>query len=471
MNRRAIETALEEGIIGPLSELRGGTFHGQRTEHGVITQSPLGFVHWGVHVMANGFRPDEGLSRQDAAVMLARAWKLDVSNTTNPGFADWASLAASADNSLAEIQGAIAALYNVGLFGTPVTGDFNGSAALTDTTWLTYMQDEVVAPVYFLPRPTWGYSPRRNVLLYTANPAAEIYVSRNLNGALNTAPGGVMEPGPVVVDAASRYHEFHNTGNDGPRGFLGYDIGGTANDRQYPIIRAIAIDPSRTVSQVTGQESRGEWNLWRPATDDFQAERIFARNELGAGSPLVYRIFNRSDGVLAMSFYIEGTERAVVWDALNLNRANTFAGNHDNLRTFIVNELASPAIAANASARIDLVLSHSDGDHVQQTWAFCGLDAFNVANNIAGHSIFACRRMAAAVGGGTITDRVETGDQFDLGGGAVLTTHVFPGHGSNHIILHDAEFGLLFGSDILGCTRAGSADDVGISAMRADLFL
>ena len=469
-NRRAIETALEEGVVGPLSVLRGGSFHGQRTENGVITQSPLGFVHWGVHVMANNFRPNEVLTRQDAAVMLARAWKLDISDTINPGFDDWATLAISPDYSLAELQGSIVALYNVGLFDVPL-GNFYGIAAFTTADgWLSHMQDEVVAPVYFMPRPTWGYSPRRNILLYTANPAAEIYVSRNLNGQLNTALGGIIEPGPVVIDAQSRFHEFHNTGNDSARGFLGYDIGGTVNFRQYPIIRAIAVDHSKTVYQAPGQESRGEWNLWRPPTWDFNSELIFARNELGPGSPLVYRIFNRSDGVLAMAFYIEGTERAIVWDALNLNRANTMAGNHVNLRNYVVSNLAGPAIAANASELIDLVISHSDGDHVQQTWSFCGLDAFNISEGIAGHRIFACRRMSATVGGGTLTDRVVTGDEFDLGG-IVLTVYEFPGHNNNHIILHDAQFGFLLGSDVLGCTRSGSADDVGISNLRSDAFL
>jgi hypothetical protein len=65
---------------------------------------------------------------------------------------------------------------------------------------------------------------------------------------------------------------------------------------------------------------------------------------------------------------------------------------------------------------------------------------------------------------------VDEGDIFHLG---TCDLHVFalPGHANGLVILQDKVNGLIFATDIYGCTRAGSADNVAVSGVRADLLL
>ncbi|MCL1810001.1 MAG: S-layer homology domain-containing protein [Clostridiales bacterium] len=431
--KRAIEAALEEGVVGPKG------YVGKRS-------GGDGKKEWGTDVVGS-FKPDDPITREDAAVMLARAFKLNVSDI-NSGYDDNAAFSGD------EARGSVAALAKLGLLGA-VAGNFNPASACDRDEVLALfaaMKNGVVSPVYFIPRPTTGYAPRRNIKLYTANPAAEIYVSRNLNGALNTAPGGRIEPGDPVKSVATRYSEYSNLNNDAPRGYIGYDIGGS-NYYQYPVIKAFAVDPTKAL-KTESEITRGDWNVWRPAHAPFQHELIFEKGALGPNSPAVYRLFERSDSVLAMAWYVEGSEYAIVNDALNLSQANTNAGGYENLKNYVINHVTSPGhpLKDNPQERLHLVIGHSDGDHTAQVYAF------------AGHRIYGSTRYSNA------TNRVVNGDTINLGD-STLTVYELPGHNSNSIILQDKESGLIFGSDIYACTRAGSVDDVGISNLRSDLFL
>ncbi len=60
---------------------------------------------------------------------------------------------------------------------------------------------------------------------------------------------------------------------------------------------------------------------------------------------------------------------------------------------------------------------------------------------------------------------------FDLGGGVDFRVFALPGHANCNIILQDKDNGLIFASDIYGCTRAGSADNVAVQQVKADLLL
>ena len=443
--QRAIETALEEGVVGP------------RDRPGVTTVTDERGVLPTALDVVGAFNPNGNLTREDAAIMLARAYKLDISNIAH-GFGDDGAFSGN------EARGSVKALADLGLFGA-VAGNFNPAAAIDNTEALnlfTAMKNGVAAPVYFVPRPTTRYAARRNIRLYTANSEAEIYVSRNLNGALNSAIGGRAEPADVVKSADVRYSEYHNTDNDSMRGFLGYDIGNTTglnNERKYPVVKAIAVDTSKTLKPESAQ-TRAEWNLFRPARSPFDHELIFAKGELGVNSPAVYRLFHRSDGVQAMAWYIEGSQYAVVNDALNQNRANTDAGNYLNLRDYVLTYLANPTIKADPVRRLHLVVGHDNGDHTAQVYAFAD----------AGHLVYGSRRYnPSAVPPNQLIHAVN-GDTIDLGD-SVLTVYELPGHSATSIILQDKVSGMIFGSDVYGCTRAGSVDDVGISNLRSDLFL
>ncbi|MCL2165150.1 MAG: cadherin-like beta sandwich domain-containing protein [Oscillospiraceae bacterium] len=430
--QKAIETALEEGVVGPVGHV------------GKRTTSEDGKREWGVDVVGS-FNPNDPITREGAADMLARAWKLDTAS------------------------GGLSALTTLGInIGAGAPAD-----QADRDVWLgilNTMKTSVVAPVYFVPRPTEGLAPRRNIKLYTANPAAEIYVSRNTNGSLTTPPYEAPVADPVKNNA-SRYSEYHNTGNDDPRGYIGYDATATTTypGYKYPVIKAIAVDPSKTLkpeSEVTS----GKWKIWRPLVPArFQHELVFDKDYFNPGSPKVYRIFERSDSVLAMAWYVEGTEKAFVNDALNLSRTNAENNNIQNLRDYVVEHVVSNGHPAKTAPleNLYLVIGHTDVDHFAQTYSFDG------------HYVYGGRRSRSSFNG-QITepnrDRItilDTGDTLDIGG-CVLNVYSFPNHNSNSIVLHDKVSGLVFGSDIMACVRAGSADDVAISSAnstKSDVFL
>ena len=69
---------------------------------------------------------------------------------------------------------------------------------------------------------------------------------------------------------------------------------------------------------------------------------------------------------------------------------------------------------------------------------------------------------------------VQEGDQFELGTAAApLKFDVWtpPGHENSLVMIHDKVSGFLFSTDFYGCTRMGTADNVGITGARADLLL
>ena len=70
-----------------------------------------------------------------------------------------------------------------------------------------------------------------------------------------------------------------------------------------------------------------------------------------------------------------------------------------------------------------------------------------------------------------LVKNADEGDSFDLGGGFVFEVYAMPGHANGNIVINDKKSGMVFASDIYGCTRAGSADNVGVSGLKADRLL
>ncbi|MEZ5072492.1 MAG: cadherin-like beta sandwich domain-containing protein [Bacteroidales bacterium] len=292
----------------------------------------------------------------------------------------------------------------------------------------------VVAPVQAVPVTT-AVSPRRYIKLWCPTEGADIHFTRD---------GSEPTLESEVYDLATMGHIAEMVGSrDGS--------GATADTREV-CYKAFAVVEGRKSSPVNTMV----WTLHRPLDDVFRSDRIVEGDEQ---TPTVYRVYNNSESVRAMCWFIEGPERGIVFDALQ-----TPVDKH-NLKEFIDGLTDKPYI---------LVVGHEHGDHDAQMPAF--LDA--------GIETYLCRRGWASVGrpggfGAFVTDpamqkkvkNVDEGDSFDLGGGCVFEVYAMPGHANGNIVLNDKQSGMVFGSDIYACTRAGSADNVGVSGLKADRLL
>jgi len=121
-----------------------------------------------------------------------------------------------------------------------------------------------------------------------------------------------------------------------------------------------------------------------------------------------------------------------------------------------------------------LVIGHEHGDHDAQAPNFlaAGVEVYlnrrgwPMASSSFGpfKAVFPDPEAQAKV------RNVDEGDVFHLGN-SDLYVYAQPGHANGNIVLQDKANGLIFSSDVYGCTRAGSADNVGIFGVRTDLML
>nr|WP_321357232.1 cadherin-like beta sandwich domain-containing protein [uncultured Draconibacterium sp.] len=292
----------------------------------------------------------------------------------------------------------------------------------------------VVAPVQAVPVTT-AVAPRRYIKLWCPTEGAAIYFTRD--GSEPT-----MESEVYNLEQMGHIAEM-----------IGFrDGSGSSTGLREVVYKAFAVKDGleKSATHIL------KWNLYRPLDDEFQSDLIVEGDEK---TPKVYRVYNDSESVRAMCWYIEGPEKGIVFDALQ-----TTVDKH-NLKDYIDKIATKPYI---------LVVGHEHGDHDAQMPAFLN----------AGIETYLNKRGWASVGrvggfGAVVTDPekqklvkdVEEGDSFDLGGGCVFDVYAMPGHANGNIVLNDKQSGMVFGSDIYSCTRAGSADNVGVSGLKVDRLL
>ena len=292
----------------------------------------------------------------------------------------------------------------------------------------------VVAPVQAVPVTT-AVAPRRYIKLWCPTEGATIYFTRD-----GSEPNMESE----IYDIGQMGHIAEMIGNRGGSG--------ATSDTREVIYKAFAVKEGMETSPVNTMK----WKLYRPLDDEFQSDLIVEGDEK---TPKVYRVYNDSESVRAMCWFIEGPDKGIVFDALQ-----TSVDRH-NLKDYIDKLATKPYI---------LVIGHEHGDHDAQMPAFID----------AGIETYLCNRGWSSVGrpggfGAVVTDpekqklvkNVDEGDSFDLGGGCVFEVYAMPGHANGNIVLNDKQSGMVFGSDIYSCTRAGSADNVGVSGLKADRLL
>jgi len=388
---------------------------------------------------SGNFNPESKISRQDVAVIFAKAFKIADSDKTVE-FSDSTSISKEAIksvNALVELgymSGKTATLFapNDPITNAEVNSIFN---KITSTT---------VAPVQALPKQTVEpyTAPRRFIKLYTPTDGAKIYYTK----------ASSIEGWPTVEDPTTSSDEYVLAINGHISELVGSRSGELEVPDNYVVYKAIAVKDGK-VSPV----QTFKWHLNRPMDGEFLYKQL---KEKTATSPAVYEIFRNNESVRAMAWYMEGADSGIVFDALQTPESVK------NLKTFIDENIASKSYIA--------ILGHEHGDHDAQVPNFIN----------GGIDVYANQRGWAAIGspggfGAVVTTpeaqakvkNVEEGMTFDLGGGTVFEVYALPGHANGNVGLYDRESGYLFSSDFYGCTRAGSADTVGISGVRADLLL
>jgi len=378
------------------------------------------------------FDPNAQLARQDAAVMLVKAFHLPL--TTKTGFfKDEAAISSYA-------KASVNTLAALGYMTISTDQRFNPMKALTKDDMeilFSRITAAMVAPVQALPK-TNAVAPRRYVKLFCPTPGATIHYTTD--GTEPTADSPVY-----TVETKGHIMEMIGTRGGGPDEPVPTD--------RVVTYKAIAFKDGMAASPV----QTFVWNLHRPLMDDFQVLQLEKKTSV---SPAIFRICNDSESVRPLAWYIEGPNSGIVYDALQT------PADKKNLKTFVDGFATKPYI---------LIIGHEHGDHDAQAMNFmnAGVDVYLNERGWASTSstggpfqpIFSTPEAQARV------KNVEEGMKFDLGGGIVFEAVALPGHANGNVAIHDRKNGLLFASDFYGCTRAGSADNVGVAGMPPDLLL
>lgn len=367
---------------------------------------------------SGNFNPKSEISREEAAVILVDAFKLEESNQAAP-FSDYETISS-------EARGSVNALVELGYMTGSTAKHFKPNEPIKRSE-VNQIFDKItstmVTPVQALPKQN-AIAPRRYVKLYTPTPGATIYY---------TTDGSTPTTSSQVYSVESKGH-----------------INEMLSNSQLPertvVYKAIAVKDGMITSPV----QTFTWKLYRPAIDDFQHVVI---QEKTVTSPAVYQLYNDSESVRAMAYYIEGQESGIMFDALQTQF------NVKNLKEYIDKNIATKSYS--------MIVSHTHVDHIMQ-----------IPNFLKDHEVYINERGWAEISRQVITNpeeqakvkNIDEGDVFDLGG-SKLDVYALPGHSNSLIMLQDKKNGLLFASDIYGCTRAGSADNVNVSGVRVDLLL
>ena len=350
----------------------------------------------------NRFHPEKPVTRQDASAILALAFKIPASS--------------------------VADLMKPG--SGPEPKPTSGLSRADAAGILKKITTAHVAPVQVMPKSgTTSY--RRFINMTCPTPGARIHYTIADDGAE-----------PAEPTASSKVY-------DPSSGFLLLDnpIASTT-DAKFWRLKAIAVKDGMAASGVQSFA----YYIARPRTAPFEARLVHAAT---SSSPAVWDVWNPSDFNRPHVYFIEGSERGVVFDAGQYALAKG-----SNIKTFVDTLATKPYVA---------VLGHNHIDHVEQVHSYvaAGIKLYVTPQDKG--FLDASTRVdfkAASAASAPIRD----GDVLDLGN-VQLHAYQTPGHENGLMILQEKKNGWVFGSDMFGCNRPATADITAISGVKMDLYL
>lgn len=371
------------------------------------------------------FQPTSPISRQDAAALLAKVFML---NDDVDGLWPFIDRNEIREENYRAVNAVVEPGYMKGISASLFKPNESLTAQEFDEIFNNITQS-VVAPVQAVPN-TNSVAPRRYVKLWTPTPGATIYFTSDRSEPTDKSP---------IYTVATNGH-----------------VNEMLSTQQLPerdvVYKAFAAKPGMKPSPIR----TFTWHLYRPKIAEFNHRQLI---EKSATRPAIYQIWSDAESVRAMAYYIEGQDRGICFDALQTQPDQA------NLKEYIETHMATKPF--------DLVIGHEHGDHDAQAMNFlkAGLDVY--ANNRGWNTLANSGTFPAVVADPKDQEKIKNIDEGDMLslGGCDLYVYALPGHANGNIILQDKVNGLIFSSDIYGCTRAGSADNVNVSGVKVDLLL
>ena len=374
------------------------------------------------------FHPGAPMSREDAADLFVKAFQIPASTTD--------ALSAFADGHLVSLhrKASVTALVAAGYLKGSSATRLSPAAALTGNEARVILQritTAVVSPPQVMCK-AGTTAPRRYVRITTPTAGATIRYTVTFDGTEPADPS----------TAAGQVYDFTV---DGVLQFVN-PLSSTTDSRLYRL-KAVASKPGLASSAV--QEFR--WYIVRPQLGSFQAKLVHA----GSGSsPTLWKIHNPAEYYQANAYYIEGTQRGLLFDA------GEYGYLKGNLKTFVDTLATKP---------YDVVLGHSHPDHAEQIYNFTSAGIGLHLSAIERAGLLASPRPDFQ-SAGKAAQVLQDGQVLDLGN-VQVTAFQIPGHthGLTTVIVNQT--GWVYGSDMWGCNRPHTADTTQYQGVKVDLFL
>ena len=393
-NAKEIETALEEAIISNVQ----------------------GF-----------FYPDQPVTREEAAEIYAKAFKVPAASTNAlSSFTDAGSITASRQ---ASVNALVAAGYMKGSSATV----FAPAASLTAgeaKTIFDSITSQLVAPPQVMCK-SGTTAPRRYVRISTPTPDAKIYYTYTFDGT---------EPADPVT--AGIEYDFVNNG------VLQF-VNPLTSTTDFRLYRLKAV--TKKAGMATSAVQTFTWNVVRPQVGAFQAKLMHPGTPT---TPTVWKINNPAEYFQAFVFYIEGSTRGLVFDA------GEYGYQKANLKAFIDTLATKP---------YDIIVGHNHSDHAEQIYNFTSAGVTLYASAIEKAAITAATRADFKLAGAAAV-AINDGQVLNLGN-VQVTAYTQPGHTNGLMTAIVNQTGWVFGSDMFCCNRAYTADTTQYNAVKVDVFL
>lgn len=407
------------------------------------------------------FYPMSVMTREDAAVILARAFLIDGLDTDFiGGFMDAGKVGKEAYQALNSLIGLN---YMRGMTDTLIGPD-EGISATDARITIDNISRRRVAPVWSMPvshrkfvrcRPIWK-CPTDGVTVH--------WRTRAFNISHRELEGMFIQDRGAGVRLEDKWGEWYDYKPD----YSTVPMFGLNNSKDLPYDRiwfCVEVEAYATKPGMEdGPVSRFLWRIDRPAWHDFAFDVLHTGDR---DFPTVYRFF---DNFQAAAYYIQGSRYGLIFDGLM--PTNTDISLYDRVKALATTDFA-------------FVLGHEHGDHN-------GAMPYVYEK---GHKVYLCKRVGSKGRPWTITTygkdytssnrsvvdtrkgtygdnaiEIDEGHVFDLGN-CKFKVYRLPGHENASIILHDAEHGLIFASDIYGVNRYWTADQFSARGMKQDLLM